>query len=283
MATSPAAQADFCFVHFTDTHIMAGGVHPSTQLDTEVCLRQVVDVLQTLEPQPAFAVVGGDLASPDILDREQTLEPEDYMPSYRLLQDILSPLPYPVHMLLGNHDNRQAFHQVMQTGATNGDALHHYSFDYQGWHFVALDSLLPGKPGGQVDAKQLNWLRDDLKAHQGQPTLAFVHHHPLPLGLAWLDAMPLYNGVDLVSVVRQYPDVGWIICGHVHMDHIVQRDGVTMLTTPSTCFQINRLSQTRQEALAGPPAFRLVWVKGEDISTRVIHLHPDQRVAAAET
>ena len=283
MATSPAAQADFCFVHFTDTHIMAGGVHPSTQLDTEVCLRQVVDVLQTLEPQPAFAVVGGDLASPDILDREQTLEPEDYIPSYRLLQDILSPLPYPVHMLLGNHDNRQAFHQVMQTGAANGDALHHYSFDHQGWHFVALDSLLPGKPGGQVDAKQLSWLGDDLKAHQGQPTLAFVHHHPLPLGLAWLDAMPLYNGVDLVSVVRQYPDVRWIICGHVHMDNIVQRDGVTMLTTPSTCFQINRLSQTRQEALAGPPAFRLVWVKGEDISTRVIHLYPDQRVAAAET
>ncbi len=174
MVTSPATQADFCFVHFTDTHIMAGGVHPSTQLDTEVCLRQVVDVLQTLEPQPAFAVVGGDLASPDILDREQTLEPEDYMPSYRLLQDILSPLPYPVHMLLGNHDNRQAFHQVMQTGAENGDALHHYSFDHQGWHFVALDSLLPGKPGGQVDAQQLSWLRDDLKAHQGQPTLAFV-------------------------------------------------------------------------------------------------------------
>ena len=275
MATSPAAQADFCFAHFTDTHIMAGGVHPSTQLDTEVCLRQVVDVLQTLEPQPAFAVVGGDLASPDILDREQTLEPEDYIPSYRLLQDILSPLPYPVHMLLGNHDNRQAFHQVMQTGAANGDALHHYSFDHQGWHFVALDSLLPGKPGGQVDAKQLSWLGDDLKAHQGQPTLAFVHHHPLPLGLAWLDAMPLYNGVDLVSVVRQYPDVRWILCGHVHMDNIVQRDGVTMLTTPSTCFQINRLSQTRQEALAGPPAFRLVWIKGEDISTRVIHLHPE--------
>ncbi len=283
MVTSPATQADFCFVHFTDTHIMAGGVHPSTQLDTEVCLRQVVDVLQTLEPQPAFAVVGGDLASPDILDREQTLEPEDYMPSYRLLQDILSPLPYPVHMLLGNHDNRQAFHQVMQTGAANGDALHHYSFDHQGWHFVALDSLLPGKPGGQVDAKQLSWLGDDLKAHQGQPTLAFVHHHPLPLGLAWLDAMPLYNGVDLVSVVRQYPDVRWIICGHVHMDHIVQRDGVTMLTTPSTCFQINQLSQTRQEALAGPPAFRLVCVKGEDISTHVIHLHPEQRLAAAET
>ena len=34
MEKNTAASADFCFVHFTDTHIMAGGVHPPTQVDT---------------------------------------------------------------------------------------------------------------------------------------------------------------------------------------------------------------------------------------------------------
>ena len=52
METSPAAPADFCFVHFTDTHIMAGGVHPATQVDTAACLRQVIGVLSALEPRP---------------------------------------------------------------------------------------------------------------------------------------------------------------------------------------------------------------------------------------
>jgi hypothetical protein len=61
METSPAAPADFCFVHFTNTHIMAGGVHPATQVDTAACLRQVIGVLNALEPHPAFAVIGGDL------------------------------------------------------------------------------------------------------------------------------------------------------------------------------------------------------------------------------
>ncbi|MGQ4809935.1 3',5'-cyclic adenosine monophosphate phosphodiesterase CpdA [Candidatus Entotheonellaceae bacterium PAL068K] len=283
MQTNLAAQADFYFVHFTDTHVMAGGVHPSTQLDTAASLRQVITVLKDLEPRPAFAVVGGDLVSPDLLMRDTVLTPEAYVPSYRLFQDILRPLPYPIHMLLGNHDNREAFHQVMQAQVVTSEALHYYSFDHQGWHFVALDSLLPGKPGGHLDAGQLAWLRDDLETHRQQPTLVFVHHHPLPVDLAWMDMTVVDNGDELVRVLQPYPNVRWMICGHVHMEHTVQRDGLTMLTTSSTCFQLNQLAQTRQKPFPGPPAFRLVWVQGEHLSTRVIHLHRDHITATTET
>jgi Icc protein len=271
---------DFCFVHFTDTHIMPDGLHPSSQLDTSACLRQVVAVLNVLEPRPAFAIIGGDLVSPDLLTPSRTLTPEEYAPSYRLLQEILSPLQYPVYMLLGNHDNREAFHQVMQTQAATLHAPHHYGFDHQGWHFVALDSHLPGQHRGHLDAGQLAWLQEDLEAHRHQPVLVFVHHHPWPINLDWLDAMALHNGDELIGVLRPYSNVRWMICGHVHMDHTVQRDGLTMLTTSSTCFQLNRLAKTRQKPLPGPPAFRLVWLKGEHIATRVIHLHPEQIAAA---
>ena len=53
-----AAQADFCFVHFTDTHIMAGGTLPN--LDTRASLQRVIEVLTALEPRPAFAEVIAD-------------------------------------------------------------------------------------------------------------------------------------------------------------------------------------------------------------------------------
>ncbi|MBM3223833.1 MAG: phosphodiesterase [Candidatus Tectomicrobia bacterium] len=265
-----AAQADFCFVHFTDTHIMAGG--PWSRMDTTASLQQVVEVLQALEPRPAFAVIGGDLVSPDMLDRDRILTQTEYEPSYHLLQDILRPLPYPTYMLLGNHDHRSAFHQVMQTPVPSLETTHHYSFDCQGYHFVALDTHQPGEHAGALDSAQLGWLQDDLAAHRGQPTLVFMHHHPWPLGLAWMDEMRLRNGEALVDILRQYPDVRWMICGHVHLDQSIQRDGLTMLTTPSTCFQVSKVSQARK-SLPGPPGFRVVYIKGHEFSTRVLHLH----------
>jgi Icc protein len=137
---------------------------------------------------------------------------------------------------------------------------------------VALDTHQPGQSWGALDSAQLVWLQDDLAAHRGQPTLVFMHHHPWPLGLAWMDAMRLRNGEALVDVLRQYPDVRWMICGHVHLDQAIQRDGLTMLTTPSTCFQISKISQTRK-TLPGPPGFRVVQITGGEFSTRVLHLH----------
>jgi 3',5'-cyclic-AMP phosphodiesterase len=272
MMEGTAAQADFCFVHFTDTHIMAGGTLPN--LDTRASLQRVIEVLTALESRPAFAVIGGDLVSPDMLDRNRTLTQEEYEPSYRLLRELVSPLQCPTYMLLGNHDHRRAFHHVMQTSVPTLDTTHHYSFDYQGYHFVALDTHQPGQAWGYLEAGQLAWLHDDLAAHRGQPTLVFMHHHPWPLGLAWIDAMNLRNGADLVGVLRQYPDVQWMICGHVHLDQAIQRQGLTMLTTPATCFQVSKVSQTFK-ILPGPPGFRMVWIKGSAFSTRVLHLHGD--------
>lgn len=268
-----AAQADFCFVHFTDTHIMAGGTWRN--IDTSANLQRVVAVLTALEPRPAFAVIGGDLVSPDLLDRSRTLTQEEYEPSYRLLQDLLQPLPYPTYMLLGNHDHRRAFHRVMQTPVPSLDTPHYYSFEHQGYHFIALDTHQPGQDWGYVDAGQLAWLRDDLAAHRGQPTCVFVHHHPWPLGLAWMDAMRLRNGEALVAVLRQYPDVRWMLAGHVHLDQEIQRDGLTMLTTPATCgLLVSKVSQT-PKILTGPPALRVVFLKDGAFSTRVLHLHGD--------
>jgi 3',5'-cyclic-AMP phosphodiesterase len=278
MAEESAAQADFSFVHFTDTHVIANATlrppHGSYELDTAATLQRVLDVIAAMQPQPAFAVIGGDLATPDLLDFTRKWTPEEYEPSYRLLQKQLQTLTCPTYMLMGNHDNRIAFRRVMQPGRAASDEGHYYSFDHQGYHFIALDSLQPGEASGHLEAEQLDWLRDDLEAHRGEPTLVFVHHHPWDIGLKWLDAMKLRNGDDLVGVLQGFPQVRWMICGHIHLDHVSQRGGLTMMSTPSTCFQISKWSQTRK-FVAAPPAFRLVQIQGLEISTRVLHLNDD--------
>jgi Icc protein len=263
---------EFGFVHFTDTHVAAGGT--PWGLDTTETLRRVISVLNALEPRPAFGVIGGDLASPDLLDRSRTLTAEDYEPSYHLLRDLLSALAFPVHLLLGNHDHRVAFHRVMATGAPTPESPHRWAFGHGDCRFVGLDSHVPGMAGGEVDRSQLDWLRGDLEANRGQPTFVFVHHHPWPIGVAWLDAMPLWNGEELIEVLHAFPDVRWIICGHVHQDQEVQRDGLTLLTTPSTSVQISKLSQTRK-MVSGPPGFRLFQVRGDSVWTRVLQVPPE--------
>src|SRR5262245_21476963 len=99
-----AGGPDFSFVHFTDTHVMAGLTPGTVWGDTTASLRRVVRAINALHPRPAFAVVGGDLVSPDILAPGRRLTAREYEPSYRLLQDALADLACPVHLLLGNHD-----------------------------------------------------------------------------------------------------------------------------------------------------------------------------------
>jgi 3',5'-cyclic-AMP phosphodiesterase len=251
---------------------MAGGTFGNGHVDTGTTLRQVIETINALEPAPAFAIVGGDLTSPDLLDRHRTLASDEWMPSYRLLREIVGGLRCPARFLLGNHDDRPAFHRVMGDRTTNLDAPHHWSFDHGGCHFVGLDSLVPGKPWGEISTPQLEWLDADLRKHGGRATLVFVHHHPWPLGLAWMDAMSLRNGEQLIGILERHPSVRWIVCGHVHQDYEVQRGQLTMLTTPSTCFQVSKVSQT-YKVLAGPPGFRVVRVSGPSLATRVLHLH----------
>ena len=119
---------------------------------------------------------------------------------------------------------------------------------------------------------QLAWLERDLAAHRGRPTLVFVHHHPWPLGLAWLDDLMLRDGNVLMDLAGRSGDVRGVIAGHVHLDQAIARGGLTMLTTPSTCVQFSKTSQARK-MLPGPPGFRVVDLAGDTFSTRVLHLH----------
>jgi Icc protein len=252
---------------------MAGGVWRRAEFycDTAATLRRVVASVRALDPAPAFAVLGGDLVSPDLLDRSRVLASKEYEPSYTLLQEILAGLPCPAHYLMGNHDDRGAFNRVLRPTVPL-DAPATASFDHGGAHFVTLDSHEPGHGDGVLGPAQLAWLERDLAAHRGQPTVVFVHHHPWPLGIAWLDALALRDGEELMTVARRSGDVRWVIAGHVHLDQAVERAGLTMLTTPSTCVQFSKTSQSKK-MLPGPPGFRVIDVAGDTFSTRVLHLH----------
>jgi Icc protein len=215
-------------------------------------------------------VLGGDLASPDLLHRERTLTPAEYASSYMRLAEILGGLPCRAHYLMGNHDNLEAFNGALRPEASK-DAPCYYAFEHGGVHFVALDSHEPGHADGVLDAPQLAWLERDLAAHRDTPTIVFIHHHPWPLGHAWMDTMQVRNGDELMGILARHVQVRWLIGGHVHSEQMIQRGGLTFLTTPSTCIQLAKVAGPAHFE-AGPPGFRVVDVEDGQLSSFVVYV-----------
>ena len=52
----------------------------------------------------------------------------------------------------------------------------------------------------------------------------------------------------------------------------VPRTAAAMVTTPSTCIQLTKVSQAAK-MVPGPPAFRIVDLDDGTLATRVVHLH----------
>jgi 3',5'-cyclic AMP phosphodiesterase CpdA len=103
------------FIHLTDLHLVAPG-EELYGLDPAARLQAAVEsIISRHGPgcaAPAeFAVITGDLAH------------WGEVAAYEALKDILRPLPFPCHLLLGNHDDRGAFLSVFNECPTTQDGM----------------------------------------------------------------------------------------------------------------------------------------------------------------
>ena len=262
------------FVHFTDTHVVGPGVEVR-DVDTCRTLERVVDAVNRLEPRPAFVIVGGDLASPDMHPdvkagaREAT--DGDYESSYAVLRGLLERLTLPVYMLMGNHDRRGPFRRAVLGEHAPDDQPHCFVVDVDGYRLCGLDSLDPGKKPGVLGGGQLAWLRDRLREAAGRHVVIAVHHHAVPIGLRRLDEQMLTDADALWDVIREAGNVRGVLCGHVHLEHEAVRDGVPVFITPSTCFQSSKQFQEAQY-LPGPPVLRVVTCRAGRITSEVLSI-----------
>ena len=262
------------FVHFTDTHIVGPGVQ-LRDVDTCRTLERVVDAVNGLRPRPAFAIVGGDLVSPDltadVMEGRREVTDGDYETSYAVLRALLERLTVPFYVLMGNHDRRGPFRRVMRPEPASDDEPHCYVVDVDGYRVCALDSLDPGKKPGVLGAGQLDWLGDRLHEAADRDVVIVVHHHAVPIGLQRLDEQMLTDADALWQVIGEAGNVRGVLCGHVHLQHEEVRDGVPVVTTPSTCFQSSKLFREKQY-LPGPPAVRVVTLDAGRMASEIFTL-----------
>jgi len=262
------------FVHFSDTHIVGPEVR-LRDIDTMATLTRVIDVVNRLDPQPAFVVIGGDLvnpdSAPDVKAKTRELSVRDYERAYEIFHSLVSRLHAPVHYVMGNHDRRVPFHRIMRHDPQPSDQPYYYTFPAGQYRVCLLDSLQPPQDSGYLGPAQLAWLRKQLRQHAEVPTILVVHHQVVPVGIHILDQLMLLDAEDLWQVVREANNVCAVLCGHVHLPFAGERDGIPVFTTPSTCFQFAERPD-RLVVSGDPPMFRLVTCQGREVSSTVIRV-----------
>jgi Icc protein len=245
-ATRPAAGQTIRVLQITDTHLFAADDGCLLGLNTDLSLQAVLESVAARRPSAHLVLATGDLTHDGT--------PEAYRRFFRHMNG----MDLPVYCLPGNHDEARALQMAHDTGqcrfsehAVHGD-----------WHFIFLDSTIPGSEGAHLTEGTLAMLERRLQKAPDMHTLVCLHHQPVPMGSRWLDTMALDNPEAFFAIIDRHPQVRAIVWGHVHQELASRRDDVLLLSTPSTCIQFLPRSDDFAVDMAAP-GFR--W----------LDLHPD--------
>ncbi|MBL8824019.1 MAG: metallophosphoesterase [Planctomycetia bacterium] len=145
-----------------------------------------------------------------------------------VIRDILKTLPFPYHVVVGNHDyqgpsDRTSFDQLFPKQIN-------YHFEHAGWQFIGLDTS-EGQKSKDVKAPQatFQWLDDQLpRLNKSKPTILFTHF-PLVFGVPFI----LQNAKPLLERFASF-NLKAVYSGHYH-GFTERKFGQTVLTTNQCC------------------------------------------------
>lgn len=226
-------------LQLTDTHVRAASDEELMGVRPFATLEKLVRFIERQEQGCDAIVLTGDLVH------------DGGAQDYAALARILEPLRVPVHCLPGNHDDPAAMAQVFG----NGPVLATGAFSLPHWRIVMLDSTVAGMAHGELSEGELERLDRELSQSADGHALVCVHHHPVPIGSAWMDAMMLRNGDALLAVVARHAHVRALLWGHIHQQHAQRRGSLWLLGAPSTCVQFAP-SAARFALSYEPPGYR---------------------------
>jgi 3',5'-cyclic-AMP phosphodiesterase len=250
----------------SDLHIKRPGELAYEMVDTAAALERCIAHLNAFRPRPTFVVISGDLVDGGFAEE------------YAHLQRLLNPLELPFAAIPGNHDERQRFRQAFSDQSfaqPSGPA--NLRVEAGGLALLLLDSSVPGKDYGELDAETLRWLDSELAAARGRPSLVFLHHPPFETGIVHMDRQNLRNAPELAAIVRLHSHVRMIAAGHVHRAVTTLFAGVPASICPAPNHAVDLdLGNERVPSLRiEPPAFHLhAWLAGDGFGKLVTHFVP---------
>jgi len=210
----------------SDTHVPGDRVNGHRGMNPWENLRAVA--ARVALARPDGVVICGDVA-----------RLEGRVEDYQELKALLAPVAAvaPVHVALGNHDDRDSLHQVL--AETRGrhapvDGRHVTVIEHEAVRVVLLDSLLyVNQVAGLLGKAQRAWLEDYLGTVADRPAVLFVHHPPSD------EDGDLLDGDRLLAIVRANRHVKAIFHGHAHVWALGRRDRLHVVSLPATGYNFS--------------------------------------------
>ena len=249
----------------SDPHVVAQGHRYYDIVDTNAFLARAIAHLNALDPRPDVVVATGDLVSKGTGEE------------YAALREILSDLAIPIHVIPGNHDDREALRCAFADHPYlphDGDSLHYVIEEFP-LRLIGLDTVVSGSNAGALGHAQLSWLEQRLAEAPGRPTILLMHHPPFPTGIAHMDASTCSGADGLASIVSRFSNVERILCGHVHRAIQVRWADTVACSAPGTAYHValNLGHDDPGEFTLEPPACLLhVWLDGVGLVSHVSYI-----------
>jgi Icc protein len=216
----------------SDIHISADRTRVARSINMTDHLKAVTAEVTSLPQRPGTVFINGDLA----FDQGESAD-------YEALLGLLSPLReagMPLHLNLGNHDNREHFWTVLNRWKTvpaklPGRQAAIVRRDDANWFL--LDSLIKTKTTpGQLGDAQRAWLARALDANAGKPAIVMVHHQCGDLAPGQTGG-GLEDGAELMTLLRQRPHVKAYFWGHTHRWRVTQDEsGLHLVNLPAVAY-----------------------------------------------
>ena len=250
------------FLHLTDLHVSHPDLEdPNLHSDTPATLTRLVEVISTMDPAPDFVVASGDLTNHG-----------DEL-SYELVKELLTDLPVPVVLALGNHDKREGFNAVFRDGPSDRPYFHDQIL--AGLHVITLDTGVPGKVAGAIDAEQRAFLTGKLAQEPVLPKLLILHHPPRidPEGLPW-GSIDTDSTEFLANAVKGHKVVG-ILSGHIHINQVIHWHGIPVVVSNGNHSTVDLLERKDMRIIEGT-GFAICDVRPSGLTATFVPLSPDR-------
>ena len=214
----------------TDTHIKPNGALAyGNVLDSALCLKNVVKHCNKFNPTIDLAIVTGDLTD------------SGKMEEYEEFNKILRDLKMPWFVIPGNHDNSKNLMHFFDKHEylPRNEKYCNYVIDKYPFTLMGLDTTVIGENFGELSDESLQWLELNLKRYSSKPTILFMHHPPFEIGIDGMDNQNLKNSAKFFEILRSYPHVKHIACGHAHRATETVIDGIGISIAPNGAHSVN--------------------------------------------